>query len=42
MNIAKKLDLARRRHWRVRQRVTGTPERPRMSVKFTGQHIYVQ
>lgn len=42
MNIAKKLDLARRRHWRVRQRVIGTPERPRMSVKFSGQHIYVQ
>lgn len=42
MNISKKLDLARRRHWRVRRRVTGTPARPRMSVKFSGQHIYVQ
>lgn len=27
---------------RVRNKVHGTPERPRMSVKFTGQHIYVQ
>ncbi|MFN0067334.1 MAG: 50S ribosomal protein L18 [Limisphaerales bacterium] len=42
MNISKKLDLARRRHWRVRQRVSGTSVRPRMSVKFSGQHIYVQ
>ena len=31
-----------RRHARVRKKVTGTAERPRMSVKFTGQHIYVQ
>jgi len=31
-----------RRHWRVRKKVIGTPERPRMSVCFTGKHIYVQ
>ena len=30
------------RHWRVRKKVVGTKERPRMSVKFTNQHIYVQ
>jgi large subunit ribosomal protein L18 len=30
------------RHWRVRKKVAGTPERPRMSVCFTNQHIYVQ
>ena len=34
--------LAQLRHWRVRKTVTGTAARPRMSVKFTGQHIYVQ
>lgn len=42
MNIQNKQRLARLRHFRVRKKVNGTPERPRMSVKFTGQHIYVQ
>ena len=27
---------------RLRQKVRGTAERPRMSVCFTGKHIYVQ
>lgn len=30
------------RHWRLRKKVIGTAVRPRMSVKFTGAHIYVQ
>ncbi|HRI12908.1 MAG TPA: 50S ribosomal protein L18 [Verrucomicrobiota bacterium] len=30
------------RHWRLRKKVAGTAARPRMSVKFTGTHIYVQ
>lgn len=30
------------RHWRLRKKVVGTASRPRMSVKFTGEHIYVQ
>jgi len=34
--------LARLRHWRVRKKVAGTKDCPRMSVKFTNQHIYVQ
>ncbi len=42
MRTDKKIELERRRHWRVRQKVTGTPTRPRMSVAFTNQHIYVQ
>lgn len=42
MRIQKKLELATRRKWRVRKKVNGTAERPRLSVKFTGQHIYVQ
>lgn len=37
-----KRELTQRRHWRVRQKVAGTLYRPRMSVKFTGQNIYVQ
>ncbi|SRR6266699_2743393 len=42
MRTGKKRELSRRRHWRVRQKVTGTLGRPRMSVKFTGENIYVQ
>jgi len=30
------------RHRRIRKRVSGTPERPRLSVHFSGQHIYAQ
>lgn len=42
MKNAKKQRLAQLRHWRVRKKVIGTSERPRMSVRFTGEHIYVQ
>lgn len=42
MRTDKKQQLARRRRWRIRQKVRGTHARPRMSVRFTGQHIYVQ
>ncbi len=42
MRPEKKNELAQKRRWRVRNKLKGTAERPRMSVKFTGQHIYVQ
>jgi large subunit ribosomal protein L18 len=42
MRTEKKQDLALRRHWRVRKKVIGSSGRPRMSVKFSGQNIYVQ
>jgi large subunit ribosomal protein L18 len=42
MRTEKKQSLAQRRHWRVRKKVIGTKDRPRMSVCFTNQHIYVQ
>lgn len=42
MNIVRKLRLERRRHLRARKTLHGTAERPRMSVRFSGQHIYVQ
>jgi len=42
MNIQTKQRLAKLRRFRIRKKVTGTQERPRMAVKFTGQHIYVQ
>lgn len=30
------------RHQRLRKKVTGTLQRPRLSVHFSGQHIYAQ
>ena len=42
MQTRKKHRLQQLRHWRVRKKVSGTGERPRMSVCFTGTHIYVQ
>jgi large subunit ribosomal protein L18 len=38
-----KRELARKaRHLRVRKKVSGTPERPRLNVSRTVKHIYVQ
>ena len=42
MRTEKKQALAQKRRWRVRSKVSGTAARPRMSVKFTSAHIYVQ
>lgn len=42
MQTQKKHRLKQLRHWRVRKKVSGTSERPRMAVCFTGAHIYVQ
>jgi len=42
MRIQKKNELAQKRRWRVRQKIVGSPQRPRMSVCFSAQHIYVQ
>jgi large subunit ribosomal protein L18 len=42
MRTEQKHQLERRRHWRVRQKISGTKERPRMSVCFTNQNIHVQ
>jgi large subunit ribosomal protein L18 len=37
-----KRQLAQLRHWRVRKKVSGTKERPRMAVFFSNEHIQVQ
>jgi large subunit ribosomal protein L18 len=42
MRTEQKQKLAQRRRWRIRKKLSGTKERPRMSVCFTNQHIYVQ
>ena len=42
MRNDKKVKLAKLRHYRIRKKISGTKERPRMSVRFTNEHIYVQ
>lgn len=42
MKIQKKTELAQKRRWRIRKKVVGTPERPRLSVHFSNKHIYAQ
>ncbi len=37
-----KTEFRRRRHFRVRRKITGTADRPRMSVFVSNQHMYVQ
>lgn|SRR5579859_6427633 len=42
MRIEQKQKLSLRRRWRIRKKVSGTKDRPRMSVCFTNQNIHVQ
>jgi large subunit ribosomal protein L18 len=42
MKERKKNRLAQLRRYRIRKKVVGTQERPRMSVRFSNAHIYVQ
>ena len=42
MNVKTKQDYRQRRHQRLRQKLAGTPERPRMSVCVSHRHLYVQ
>lgn len=42
MQIQKKHRHQQLRRWRIRKKVDGTSERPRMAVCFSNQHIYVQ
>jgi len=42
MRIEKKQQLRQLRRWRIRKKVQGTKERPRMAVRITGKNIYVQ
>ncbi len=42
MKIQKKIELKQKRRWRIRKKVAGTEERPRLSVHFSNKHIYAQ
>src|SRR5437667_10740136 len=37
-----RIESRERRHLRLRHKISGTAQCPRMSVCFTGKHIYVQ
>ncbi len=41
-NTIQKAKLLQKRKWRIRQTVAGTAARPRLTVKFSGKHIYAQ
>ena len=42
MRTEKKQKLKQLRRWRIRKKVSGTKDRPRMAVCFTGENIHVQ
>jgi large subunit ribosomal protein L18 len=42
MKLRTRADYRTRRHLRVRQKVTGTAEKPRMCVFVSNKHMYVQ
>lgn len=42
MNPVEKLKKRKRRHLRIRRRIFGTPERPRLNVFRSRSHIYAQ
>ena len=42
MRTDKKLKWKQLRRWRIRKKVNGSAERPRMSVCFSGRNIHVQ
>ena len=42
MNLTKKRSLAQKRRWRIRKKIKGTAERPRLAVHFSNKHVYAQ
>lgn len=42
MKLQKKQSLAQKRRWRIRKKVRGSAERPRLTVHFSNKHIYAQ
>jgi len=42
MKLKKKKALLQRRRWRIRKKINGTAERPRLAVHFSNKNIYAQ
>ena len=42
MKVSNKVLARKKRHWRIRKKVVGTPDKPRMYVCRTLRYMYVQ
>ena len=42
MRVEKKIKLRQKRHLRIRRKISGTSQRPRLAVCFSGKNIYAQ
>lgn len=42
MSIINRKEIRKRIHKRIRRKVAGTQERPRLAIHYSNQHIYVQ
>lgn len=42
MNLGKKRELLQKRRWRIRKKIVGTADRPRLTVRFTNKNIHAQ
>lgn len=42
MSVEQKKKLAQKRRWRIRKKIKGTAERPRLNVRFSNKHMYAQ
>lgn len=42
MNLKKKTQLKKKRVWRIRKKVFGTAERPRLCLSISNKHLYAQ
>jgi large subunit ribosomal protein L18 len=42
LNKQNRKNITRKRHYRLRRRLTGSTERPRLAVHRSGKHIYAQ
>ena len=42
MKLSKKLLQKQKRRWRIRKKIAGTAERPRLAVHLSNKHIYGQ
>ena len=42
MKLDKKKSLLQKRKWRIRKKINGTAERPRLAVTFSNKHVYAE
>lgn len=42
MSTIQRKSIRQRIHRRIRRKVSGTPQRPRLAVHFSNQHVYAQ